>query len=206
MTHLSLTLPADKMFIFSPILQEGLKIQAEMGCSVKRFLCTTFPVSSEYIEERIPTIMLNGKVVEDLEGSIIEENAVLALSSAMPGLVGATLRRGGHLSTMRSGITYRENKKNQTPHRGAITIRFFNVLIRELGLKLLYQGITMSRVDLTVFIQRCFDPLKENCTNAMINNQKVTVVDLLKTKMLIDADEIFVQIKREMNPHNAKVP
>ena len=60
--------------------------------------------------------------------------AWLALSAAMPGLVGATLRRGGTYAAMRAAIT-------RAAERGAaaareeplVRVKLFNLLIDELG-------------------------------------------------------------------------
>lgn len=200
MVNLYLSIPAHGMAIFSPVLQEGIKIQANMGCSVKQFLSTTFHISPEYIEAHLPTIMLNGKAVDDLDIATLEENAILALSSAMPGLAGASLRRQGYLSSMRSGITYRGKKKSEKLHRGTIVIKFFNAVIRELGLKLLYQGITMRAIDFSFLLQRLSIPLKNNCTNVMIEDQEITITELLRMKILAgnSDNEIFLKIKPDM--------
>lgn len=48
-----------------------------------------------YVEERIQTLLLNGLAVDDPDTAVLESGARLALSAAMPGVLGATLRRGG---------------------------------------------------------------------------------------------------------------
>lgn len=195
MTTLCLILHADSMPVFFPLLQEGVKIQTDLGCSVNQFLIETLHISSNYIEDRIPTILLNGKAIEDLDAAILESNAVLALSSAMPGLVGATLRRGGHLSSMRSGITYQEDTIKETSPRGTITVKFFNALIRELGPKLLSQGFAMLSEHLVTLLHRIFGPLSEICAQGTIDDQEVAVTDLLENNLLADTEEIYFQIK-----------
>ena len=52
--------------------------------------------------------MLDGKPVDDIGAALVQDGSTLALSAAMPGLVGATLRRGGAYSSFRSAITYHE--------------------------------------------------------------------------------------------------
>jgi len=70
-------------------------ISATVGCSIKNLLCNQFDITPEYLSDRISTIFLNGKPVDDVESAIIKDNSILALSGAMPGLVGATFRKGG---------------------------------------------------------------------------------------------------------------
>ncbi|MFO7965544.1 MAG: hypothetical protein R6U50_16590 [Desulfobacterales bacterium] len=194
--NLCLSLPAEKTAVFYPILQDGLNIRTDIHCSVKQFLQTTFHISRDYIESRIPTIMLNGKAVDDLNTAFLEENSTLALSSAMPGLAGATLRRRESLSPMRSGITYREQKKPEQTRRGTLKIKFFNVLIRELGLKLLYQGIHMRGMDVAALLRQLINSLKVDCAQIILDDQEITMDELQKTKMFTQAgvEEVFFRV------------
>jgi hypothetical protein len=89
-----------------PILQRGFFMPCLIGAAMSTFLKDRMGLSAQYIEERISTIFLNGKPVDNLETAIIEKGSTLALSSAMPGLVGATLRRKGFYASLRSAITY----------------------------------------------------------------------------------------------------
>ena len=68
--------------------------------------------------EKIQSIMLDGKPVDDIGSAMIHDGSVLALSAAMPGLVGATLRRGGAYASFRSAITYHEPEKLARLARG----------------------------------------------------------------------------------------
>lgn len=128
--------------IFSIILQQGFKVNAVVGCSLKSMLCDQFGVDPEYLSDRIQTIFLNGKPVDDVESTIITDGATLALSAAMPGLVGATFRSGGPLSVFRSSISHRgEGEKSGIPAKGMIILKFFNLLVREMGPAFLERGI-----------------------------------------------------------------
>jgi len=89
--RLSLTLEPDKIHGFFPLLRQGFMVRARVGCSIKTMLCEQFGVSPEYMEDRIKTIFLDGKTVDDVDSAIIKDGSTLALSAAMPGLVGATL-------------------------------------------------------------------------------------------------------------------
>jgi hypothetical protein len=88
---------------FFLLLQQGVKIRRRVGCSVDIFLREEIGAAPETIE-KIQSIMLDGKPVDDISSALIHDGSTLALSAAMPGLVGATLRRGGAYSpTMKQG-------------------------------------------------------------------------------------------------------
>jgi len=92
---LNLIMDENHLNTLSIILQQGFLLKAQVGCSMKRFLIEGIGLSPEYIAERIQTIFLDGSPVDDLDSAIIKDGSHLALSAAMPGLVGAAMRRGG---------------------------------------------------------------------------------------------------------------
>lgn len=139
---ISFKIDSDNISIFSPALQQGFKVAARVGCSLKSMLCDQFDVTPAYLSQRITTIFLNGQPVDDVEFTIINDGAVVALSAAMPGLVGATFRTGGPLSVFRSSISHRHEKKaSDLPREGMVTLKFFNLLILEMGPIFLGRGI-----------------------------------------------------------------
>ncbi len=141
-SKISFIMKKDNFFIFSPVLQRGFKITARLGCSLKSVICDQFGVAPEYLSERIKTIFLNGRPVDDVDSAIIADNAVLALSAAMPGLVGAAFRSAGPLSVFRSSITHRdEEDKPGFSAKGRITVKLFNLLVSEMGPNFLERGI-----------------------------------------------------------------
>ncbi len=71
--------------------------------------------------------------MDNLTTAIIRNGSVLALSSAMPGLAGATLRRGSIYASLRNSINYEEKNELTQKMDGVITVKLFNVLINELG-------------------------------------------------------------------------
>jgi len=91
---------------FRTILQRGVGIPLLGGVTVRAFLQEILGLDPGYVEERLQTVFLDGQPVDDFDGSAVRPGAVLALSGAMPGLAGATMRRGGYYSRMREGITH----------------------------------------------------------------------------------------------------
>jgi len=142
-----IALASEQMPSLLSLLQVGVPVQGYVGISVEQFLNGLFQIPRTYIDNRIQTILLDGKPVDDLDVTI-QGDSVLALSAAMPGLVGTTLRRGGHLAAFRKEITFQDRHDAIDTHLDRVTIKFFNALIRELGLALLRSGICMAERDL----------------------------------------------------------
>jgi hypothetical protein len=130
------------------VLQKGFRIEVDTGCSVRELLCTQWRLTDEYVEGRISTVFIDGKPVDDLDAAVVEDGVTLALSCAMPGLVGAVMRRDGLLSSFRSGITYAHTVKKDMTRPGCIRLKLFNMLIRELGPGFLKAGIGVNVDDL----------------------------------------------------------
>ena len=96
--HLQLNLHDQRgLPAFFPLLQKGVYIEIDSGVTVRRILEQYCAGGNGYILRRIQTIFLNGKPVDDTDAAILKDGDCLALSAAMPGLVGATMRSGGLL-------------------------------------------------------------------------------------------------------------
>ena len=141
---------------FSPLLQKGFLVEVPNGCTIKTLLCDHFRVDENYLENRVKTIFLDGKPVDDLDRAIVSNGSVLALSAAMPGLVGSTLRRGGVLAGFRSSITYQQVDATSHSSGGAqILIKLFNLVVNELGPVFLNEGIIARKEDVrSIFVDR----------------------------------------------------
>lgn len=137
---LDLQLAPEMLRIFSPLFQSGVDVEVELGCSIQKLLTEQFGIASDYVSGRITTIFLNSKAVDKAGTAIVPDGAVLALSGAMPGLVGATMRSGGFYAAMRGAMTYRNEREIPVGQRGTITIKLFNLLLEELGPRLLLHG------------------------------------------------------------------
>lgn len=130
---------------FGALLQRGVAVPATTGVSVAAFLTEQLRVDPGTIANRISTVFLDGSVVDCLERAVLRPGSVLALSAAMPGLVGATLRRGGFYASMRADITRADDAPVAAePCAGTIQLKLFNLLIAELGPLVLARGLLVS--------------------------------------------------------------
>jgi hypothetical protein len=151
--RLRITVPADRLACFFPLLQKGFALGVLAGCPIRAFLRNGLNLTEEYIEARIQTVFLDGKPVDDIDGALIRDGSTLALAPAMPGLMGAMLRRGGYYAPMRSGITHRNDAAPRGIGEGRITVKLFGMALRELGPKLLERGIEVDAGDLAQIIR-----------------------------------------------------
>ena len=137
--------PDEALPQFHALFQQGVGVSIQTGTSLEDLLCCQWQISRDYVMGRISTLFLDSKPVDDLPSAVVHDGATLALSGAMPGLIGATMRRGGVLASFRTGITYCEPSGSDKVGRGRITLKLFNLLIDELGPQFLARGIWVSR-------------------------------------------------------------
>ncbi len=123
------------------ILRQGFRIRTRVGCSVSDVLIHDIGIDPDYLKNRIQTIFLNGKAIDQPDRSILMDGATLALSAAMPGLVGATLRKGGAYAPFRRTITDTVVTNPGPVRNGIVTVRLFNFIAREIGPLFLKKGI-----------------------------------------------------------------
>lgn len=170
---LVLNLDADQLSSFFPILQKGVTVPATVGCTLKNLLCDQFSIPAGYVTDRITTIFLDNCPVDDLDRTIIRDGSRVTLSAAMPGLVGATMRRGGFYAALRQGISHAAESGKSTDASGAIRLKLFNLLLAELGPLVLARGLVLERDEL----------------NELLRNLPAQATD-----MLHDADRILLSV------------
>jgi len=195
---LSLTLEPDKIQDFFPLLQGGIMVKVQVGCSIKTILCKQFGLSPEYVEDRVKTILLDGKTVDDIDSAIIRDGSILALSAAMPGLAGAILRRGGDLALLRSQTTYREEKEYTLRREGVVVLKLFNLLVNELGPGFLKEGVLVKPEDLDAFLMSLPEEFWEGCKVAAVDDQEVGLDYLLGLEWLENHDLVMLRVEGDV--------
>lgn len=147
MTSRNVTLGPTELARFTGLLQRGVALRLARPCSVLAFLVEHLGLTPEYVAQRITTVFLDGQVVDVLERARLREGSRLALSAAMPGLVGATLRRSGAYAAMRAEITRAAEDDVDAPKDATLVVhvKLFNLLIQEMGPALLERGVLLER-------------------------------------------------------------
>jgi len=138
-----------KLFL---LLQRGVILKTRIGCSIHDFLAEALKVPPETIEQQIQTVFLNGKTIDDLSSAFLRDGSTLSLSGALPGLMGATLRRGGYYASMRQSITFKEETPLQNMTEGVITLKVFNLLLPEIGPLVFSKGFWIKGRELQPFL------------------------------------------------------
>jgi hypothetical protein len=146
-------LQTDQVSVFLPILTKGFGMTHSKGTTVHDFLAKELGIEDGYIKNRIQTIFLNGKAVDNIETTGLSDGDTLSLSAAMPGLVGATFRRGGRYAAMRQSVSHSDNGTSIQAKTKIIILKLFNLVAKEIGPRLLERGIHIPGSDLIPFLR-----------------------------------------------------
>jgi len=157
---------------FLGLFTEGVCLPITTGSTLQETVCEQLGVSEEYFEDRIQTIFLNFKAVDAPEKARIEDGAIVALSAAMPGLVGATMRRAGTYAALRSSISFRETGGAVQAQEGLITLKLLNMVGRELGPAFLANGVYLNGEQLAALFAGGLD-VKGGCREARLDGATV---------------------------------
>ena len=120
----------------------GVALDVSTGCSIQDLVCEQMGIRPDYLATGIQTIFLDGWAVDGIDTAMVAPGSVLALSAAMPGLVGATMRRGGHYAKLRGNITYAGTADAcAAGETGTVLIKLFNQVAKDLGRLFLARGV-----------------------------------------------------------------
>ncbi len=180
---------------FFLLLQQGVKIRRRVGCSIDAFLREELGAGPATIE-KIQSIVLDGKPVDDIGTALIRDGSIIALSAAMPGLVGATLRRGGAYSSLRSAITYHETASACAPGEGWVSIKLFNLLMAEMGPALLRTGVLLRSSELLGFLVERAEEFQQGCS-VTLDGKPINIVSLRDEPGLAVTDRVFLSVSSE---------
>jgi uncharacterized protein (DUF2164 family) len=171
--HLSLQVNPKLIPLFFQLLGQGFSVNIHSGVTVKDLLCKQLGIHEDYLAQRIQTIFLNAKVVDDVNTAIVAEGSTLALSGAMPGLVGAILRGGGYYAAMRNQLSHMEGELSSQAQSAKITLKLMNLVAKEIGPVFLQQGIRIERQTLREFVEHRTDDLKAGCIACELDGNPV---------------------------------
>jgi hypothetical protein len=148
-----LHLASEQLNTFYPLLQKGVAVPAHVACTLKSLLCDQFAIPSDYVTDRITTVFLDNRPVDDLDCTIVQDGSRVTLSAAMPGLVGATMRRGGFYAALRQGISHVVDSATVADECGTVRLKLFNLLLAELGPLVLARGLILNPGELADLLE-----------------------------------------------------
>jgi hypothetical protein len=191
--HLAFIADASLIAGFLLLLQSGFMFRTHVGCSIQDFLRNEMALTPDSIE-RIQSVFLDGRPVDDLGSAMIRDGATLALSAAMPGVVGATMRRGGRYSSFRGSITYRETGVACAAGDGLVRLKLFNLLLEELGPGFLERGILVKSSDVMDFLKGQSAEFWRECRDVSLDDTSIEPESLKDPERLSLRDRIFLTV------------
>ena len=192
---LRVVVPLEKLSAFSLLLQRGVWLQAQIGCSVASLLTEQFSIEADYIVERLTTLFLDCKPIDDLETTYVKDGSTLALSSAMPGLVGTTMRRGSHLAAMRGEISC-QTEQQWVRGTGRVRIKLFNMVMAELGATFLSHGVCLTNSELDTLLSEMDASFWQNIAAASVDGLQVDPATLVnQVRCALPGDEILLKVE-----------
>ena len=177
---LVLTVTAGECPIFVGLLNAGFMVKIRVGESVQTFLCDRIGLDQSYFDERIQTLFLNSKPVDDPATAVVKNGSILALSAAMPGLVGATFRKGGRYGWMRGSISHTGDSDMTAGKTGWVTVKLFNLILKELGPFFLEAGVWLKGETIQTFFTDRTSSLGGTIQSVFLNGREVVPEALLE--------------------------
>lgn len=160
--------------VCSLLLQQGVLLPLAASTGLCSFLQDRLELAPDFVAQRLATVFLNSRPVDDLEQAILRPGDTLALSAAMPGLVGATLRRRGLIAAFRSTISHRPGDPSPAASgRSFLRLKLFNLILEAVGPALLAQGVFLPAAAWTTFLGLQGPALREHCRQARLNGREL---------------------------------
>ena len=178
---------------FFPLLQRGFSFGALVGCSIRELLCEQLRLDEAYVAQRVSTIFLDGKPVDDIDAAVVRDGSVLSLSAAMPGLVGAAMRKGGAYAYLRDAITARESGGCPSARPGLVRMKLFNMVMEELGPGFLRRGAIVRVAELTDFFGEQSPTFWETVVDTTLNGTPIAH-DLLSNGKGLSGESIMLSV------------
>lgn len=177
---------------FTLLLQQGFQVEAKNGISIKELFCEQLGISKNYFASGIQTIFLNGMSVDKPEDTPITNKSTISISGPMPGLAGATLRRGGFYAPMRKAITMKPSDNKHDGTKGIVTIKLFNMPLKELGPKFLKKGVYLTKEIILKFVKYQDSELKDLIHEIILDNEPISLYEL--KRMLMRQERVFFKL------------
>jgi hypothetical protein len=179
--------------IFLGLMRSGFSADITVGCSLYQILCTQLGIDPDYLRDRVQIVFLNSRPVDDLDSAAVADGAVISLSAAMPGLNGAAMRRGGLLSKLRQSISHASDAACDPSAPGRITLKFFNLVAREIGPQFLSRGIVVSGAALIELLESQTPDFWQGVATAELDNKPCQVELLVDQKWR--HEDILLQVQ-----------
>ena len=173
MIDLKLVIAESGLSMFTPLLEKGVMLPARTGCSVRDFFCGQLGLPEAYLDQRVQTLFLDARPVDNVDAALIRDGSTLALSAAMPGLLGATMRKDSWYAAFRKDISQSSQSGEGRQANGMVRVKLFNMVAREIGGMLLQRGVRVRGTDLQRIAQRHGNALTRHIQTSLADGRPV---------------------------------
>ena len=129
-------------------LQSGFYVISVDAVNIRSFLKDFCRIDEQYIKNKIKTIFHNGNPVDNIDSVKVRDGSVLALSGAMPGLVGAMMRIQSPYAVMRDTITDKGGEIISSGKDICVRVKLFNVVLHDWAMDFISRGVILDKSDL----------------------------------------------------------
>lgn len=131
--------------------QAGVWVLARPGESLRDFMAESLGFPASYIEGSVSTVFLDASPVDDIDAAVVRPGCLVALSGAMPGLVGAVMRRRSPYASFRKAISHAGESVTEAAGAESLTggpeeaclvrLKLFNAVLRDMGRMVIERGV-----------------------------------------------------------------
>jgi hypothetical protein len=111
----------------------------------------------------------------------------------MPGLLGATMRKGGRYAAFRKDISQRADEKGARGTSGRITVKMFNMVARELGGRILEKGAEIHGRDFQQTAERLHAVSPGAVVNARLDGREIDADADFFSSLASDRLRLFIR-------------
>lgn len=132
--------------------QAGVWVLARPGESLRDFMAASLGFPASYIEGSVSTVFLDASPVDDIDAAIVRPGCLVALSGAMPGLVGAVMRRRSPYASFRKAISHSGESGAVGGRAGRegsclVRLKLFNAVLRDMGGLVIERGAWLESAE-----------------------------------------------------------
>lgn len=137
--------------------QAGVWVLARPGESLRDFMAASLGFPASYIEGSVSTVFLDASPVDDIDAALVKPGCLVALSGAMPGLVGAVMRRRSPYASFRTAISHAGESADEAAggDRGPsgpeeaclVRLKLFNAVLRDMGRMVIERGAWLESAE-----------------------------------------------------------
>lgn len=151
--ELELNWPAERAVAWRPALHAGFFFRIPAGLTVRGLLADELGIADDYVENRIRTVFLGGRPVDDIDAAHVRHGAEMTLSTMLPGVAGITMGRGNLIAAYRADITYREEDVGTDAGDTVIFVKLLNFIAVETGHLFIPRGVGFDATAWTRFVK-----------------------------------------------------